>query len=70
VRTAKPLPTKNVTYAHTTSELGVAFQCPYCFEWLHFKEVSGNKHPDLNDEEAERRHAVEINIYLLVQIVE
>jgi transcription elongation factor Elf1 len=49
-----------LTYTHTTRESGVAFQCPYCYEWLRFKEVSGNKPPNLSDEEAERWHAVEI----------
>ena len=49
-----------ITYTNKSRELGVAFQCPYCYEWLRFKEVSGNRPPNLNDEEAKRWHVVEI----------
>jgi hypothetical protein len=47
-------------YPVKTREAGVAFQCPYCYEWLRFKEVSGNKPPNLSDEEVRRWHVVEI----------
>lgn len=49
-----------LTYPNKNTEAGIAFQCPYCFEWLRFKEVSGNKPPNLSDEEARRWHVVEI----------
>ncbi len=49
-----------LTYTHTSREAGVAFQCPYCYEWLRFKAMSGNKPPNLSNEEAERWHIVEI----------
>ena len=49
-----------ITYTNKSRELGVAFQCPYCYEWLRFKEVSGNKPPNLSDEEVRRWHVVEI----------
>lgn len=47
-------------YPNKTREAGVAFQCPDCYEWLRVKEVSGNKPPNLSEEEAKRWHAVEI----------
>lgn len=31
-----------ITYPNKSREAGVAFQCPYCYEWLRVK-VSGNK---------------------------
>ena len=49
-----------LTYPNRNREAGVAFQCPYCYEWLRFKEVSGNKPPNLSDEETRRWHVVEI----------
>ena len=49
-----------ITYTNKSRESGVAFQCPYCYEWLRFKEVSGNKPPNLSDEEVMRWHVVEI----------
>ena len=49
-----------ITYTNKSRESGVAFQCPYCYEWLRFKEVSGNKPPNLSDEEVRRWHVVEI----------
>jgi hypothetical protein len=49
-----------ITYNNKSRESGVAFQCPYCYEWLRFKEVSGNKPPNLSDEEVRRWHVVEI----------
>ena len=47
-------------YPVKTREAGVAFQCPYCYEWLRVKEVIGNKPPNLSEEEAMRWHTVEI----------
>lgn len=49
-----------ITYTDKCRESGVAFQCPYCYEWLRFKEVSGNKPPNLSEEEVRRWHVVEI----------
>ena len=49
-----------ITYPTKTREAGVAFQCPYCYEWLRVKKVSGNMPPNLSDEEAKRWHIVEI----------
>ena len=43
-----------------TKEAGVAFQCPFCYEWLRFKKVSDNMPPNLTEEEAKRWHIVEI----------
>lgn len=47
-------------YPDKTKEAGVAFQCPYCYEWLRVKVVSNNMPPNLSEEEAKRWHAVEI----------
>jgi hypothetical protein len=49
-----------ITYTNKSRESGVAFQCPYCYEWLRVKEVIGNKPPNLSEEEAMRWHTVEI----------
>ncbi|MGA9910523.1 MAG: hypothetical protein WBP84_09980 [Nitrososphaeraceae archaeon] len=53
-----------ITYTNKSRVSGVAFQCPYCYEWriimVYFKEVSGNKPPNLSDEEVRRWHVVEI----------
>ena len=49
-----------INYLKKTREAGVAFQCPYCYEWLRFKQVSGNLPPNLTEEEAKRWHVVEI----------
>jgi len=49
-----------LTIPTKTREAGVAFQCPYCYEWLRVKKVSGNMPPNLSDEEAKRWHIVEI----------
>ena len=49
-----------INYTNRSRELGIAFQCPYCYEWLRFKEVAGNKPPNLSDEEVRRWHFVEI----------
>jgi predicted RNA-binding Zn-ribbon protein involved in translation (DUF1610 family) len=49
-----------ITSTNRSREWGVAFQCPYCYEWLRFKAVSGNKPPNLSDEEVRRWHVVEI----------
>jgi predicted RNA-binding Zn-ribbon protein involved in translation (DUF1610 family) len=49
-----------ITYPIKTREAGVAFQCPYCYEWLRVKKVSYNVPPNLSEEEAKRWHIVEI----------
>jgi hypothetical protein len=49
-----------ITYNNKSRESGVAFQCPYCYEWLRFNEVSGNKPPNLSDEEVRRWYVLEI----------
>jgi hypothetical protein len=49
-----------ITYNNKSRELGVGYQCPYCYEWFRFKEVSGNKPPNLSDAEVRRWHIVEI----------
>ena len=49
-----------INYLKKTREAGVAFQCPYCYEWLRFKQVSGNVPPNLTEEEAKRWHVIEI----------
>ena len=49
-----------ITYPAKTREAGVAFQCPYCYEWLRIKKVSGNTPPNLSEEEAKRWQIVEI----------
>ncbi len=49
-----------ITYPTKTIEAGVAFQCPYCYEWLRIKNVSDNMPPNLSEEEAKRWHIVEI----------
>jgi hypothetical protein len=49
-----------ITYPARTKEAGVAFQCPFCYEWLRFKKVSDNMPPNLTEEEAKRWHIVEI----------
>lgn len=48
------------SYLDKTTESGVAFQCPNCYEWLRVKAVPDSKPPNLTDEEAKRWHAVEI----------
>ena len=48
-----------ITYPNKSREAGVAFQCPYCYEWLRVK-VSGNMPPNLSEEEAKGWQAVEI----------
>ena len=48
-----------ITYPNKSREAGVAFQCPYCYEWLRIK-VSDYKPSDLNEDEAKRWQAVEI----------
>jgi hypothetical protein len=49
-----------ITYPIKTREAGVAFQCPYCYEWLRVKKVSGNSPPNLSEEEGKRWDIVEI----------
>ena len=49
-----------ITYTNKSIRSGVAFQCPYCYEWLRFKEVSGSKPPNLSEEEVRRWQVVEI----------
>ena len=49
-----------ITYPTKTRDAGVAFQCPYCSEWLRIKKVSDNMPPYLTEEEAKRWHIVEI----------
>jgi hypothetical protein len=49
-----------LNYTNTTKKAGVAFQCPYCYEWLRFDEVSGNKPPNLSEEEAKRWQVLEL----------
>ena len=48
-----------LNYTNTTKKAGVAFQCPYCYEWLRVK-VSSNKPSNLSEDEAKRWQAVEI----------
>ncbi|MGA8566044.1 MAG: hypothetical protein WBP88_06165 [Nitrososphaeraceae archaeon] len=48
-----------ITYPNRSREAGVAFQCPYCYEWLRVK-VSSNKPSNLSEDEAKRWQAVEI----------
>ena len=40
--------------------MGRRVSVSYCYEWLRFKAVSGNKPPNLSDEEVRRWHVVEI----------
>jgi predicted RNA-binding Zn-ribbon protein involved in translation (DUF1610 family) len=49
-----------LNYTNTTKKAGVAFQCPYCYEWLRFDEVSGNKPPNLSEEETKRWQVLEL----------
>ena len=49
-----------LNYTNTTKKAGVAFQCPYCYEWLRFKKVLDNMPPNLTEEEAKRWQIVEI----------
>jgi len=48
-----------ITYSNKSKEAGVAFQCPYCYEWLRVK-VSGNLPPNVSKKDAKRWQAVEI----------
>lgn len=48
------------SYLDSTTEAGVAFQCPNCYEWLRIKELPESKPPNLTNEEAKRWHPVEI----------
>ena len=48
-----------ITYTNKSRESGVAFQCPYCYEWLRVK-ISSNKPSNLSEDEAKRWQAVEI----------
>jgi hypothetical protein len=48
------------SYLDRTTEAGVAFQCPNCYEWLRIKELRDSRPPNLTNEEAKRWHAVEI----------
>ena|SRR5215475_2721431 len=47
-------------YPDKTREAGVAFQCPYCYEWLRVKEILNNKPPNLDEEDAKRWHVFEV----------
>jgi uncharacterized protein YbaR (Trm112 family) len=48
------------SYLNRTTEAGVAFQCPNCYEWLRIKELPDSRPPNLTNEEAKRWHPVEI----------